>query len=111
MKDVLLHNPRCSKSRGALELTGERAPVRFYLDDPLSYDELRELVKILGVRPIDITRTGEARFQELGLTRDSDDETLLRAIAENPILLERPILVRGGRAVIGRPPELIEEIL
>ena len=111
MKDVLLHNPRCSKSRGALELTGERVPVRFYLDDPLTYEELRELLAILGVRAIDITRTGEARFKELGLTGESDDETLLRAIAGNPILLERPILVRGGRAVIGRPPERVSEIL
>ena len=111
MKDTLLHNPRCSKSRGALELVGDAVPVRRYLEDPLSLDELRDLVKLLGVRPIEITRTGEARFQELGLTNQSSDEEVLRAIAENPILLERPILIRNGKAIVGRPPERLRELL
>ncbi|MDQ3281678.1 MAG: arsenate reductase (glutaredoxin) [Acidobacteriota bacterium] len=111
LQDTLLHNPRCSKSRGALDLVGDAVPVRRYLDEPLSLGELRELVQMLGVRPIEITRTGEERFKELGLSKESSDEEVLRAIAENPILLERPILVRNGRAVVGRPVERVKELL
>lgn len=113
MNDVFLHNPRCSKSRAALELVrvaGLELPVREYLRDPLSIDELRDLVQTLGVRPIDIVRRGEAAYSELGLSDASADEDVLRAMAEHPILIERPIVVRDGRAVVGRPPETVREI-
>jgi arsenate reductase len=114
MTDVFLHNPRCSKSRAALELVreaGVELPVREYLRDPLSVDELRSIVKMLGVRPIDIVRRGEAQFAALGLSETTPDGEVLRAMAGNPILIERPIIVRGGRAVVGRPPETVREIL
>jgi arsenate reductase len=114
MTDVFLHNPRCSKSRAALALVreaGVELPVREYLRDPPSIDELRRIVKILGVRPIDIVRRGEAPYVALGLSDATPDDEVLRAMAENPILIERPILVRGGRAVVGRPPETVREIL
>ena len=114
MTDVFLHNPRCSTSRKALTLVhdaGVDLPVREYLRDPLSADELRNLVKLLGVRPIDIVRRKEPQFQELGLGDATPDEEVLRAMAEHPILIERPIVVRGGRAVVGRPPENVREIL
>jgi arsenate reductase len=114
MTDVFLHNPRCSKSRAALELVreaGVELPVREYLRDPLSAAELRSIVKMLGVRPIDIVRRGEAQYAALGLSDTTPDDEVLRAMAENPILIERPIIVRGSRAVVGRPPETVREVL
>lgn len=114
MTDVFLHNPRCSKSRAALELVRESGialPVREYLQDPLSLDELRRLVELLGVRPIAIARRGEPQFAALGLGDATPDDEVLRAMAEHPILVERPIVVHDGRAVVGRPPERVREIL
>lgn len=112
--DLFLHNPRCSKSRAALDLvreSGVELPVREYLREPLTVDELRRIVDLLGVRPIDIVRRGEAQFQELGLSDATPDEDVLKAMAEHPILIERPIVVRNGRAVVGRPPENVRELL
>jgi arsenate reductase len=115
MTDLFLHNPHCSKSRAALELVrvaGVELPVREYLDDPLSVDELRRIVGLLGgMRPIEIVRRAEAEYAALGLSDATPDEEVLRAMAEHPILIERPILVRGDRAVVGRPPELVRELL
>jgi arsenate reductase len=114
MTDVFLHNPRCSKSRAALELVrvaGVELPVRNYLDEPLSIDELRRIVRLLGVRPIEIVRRGEPQYAALGLSDATPDDEVLRAMAEHPILIERPIVVRGERAVVGRPPENVRELL
>lgn len=114
MTDVFLHNPRCSKSRAALELVrdaGVELPVREYLKVPPSIEELRRIVELLGVRPIEIVRRGEEVFASLGLSDASPDEDVLRVMAEHPILIERPIVVRNGRAVVGRPPENVREIL
>jgi arsenate reductase len=114
MTDLFLHNPSCSKSRAALELVhdaGVELPVREYLLEPLSTDELRNIVELLGVRPIEIVRRGEGEFAALGLSDDTPDEDVLRAMAEHPILIERPIVVRGGRAVVGRPVERVRELL
>ncbi|HYR29936.1 MAG TPA: arsenate reductase (glutaredoxin) [Thermoanaerobaculia bacterium] len=114
MTDVFLHNPRCSKSRAALDLvreSGTGLPVREYLQDPLSLDELRNLVRLLGVRPIGITRRREPQFAELGLTDATPDEEVLQAMAAHPILIERPIVIRGNRAVVGRPTERVRELL
>ena len=111
---VLLHNPRCSKSQKVLALLEERG-VRFelreYLVDPLSVEELRGLGARLG-RPVsEWVRKREAVFAELGCSLDGPDRKLLAAMADNPILMERPILVRGRRAVVGRPPEDVLELL
>lgn len=114
MTDLFLHNPRCSKSRAALELVrdaGVELPVREYLQDPLSIDELRRIVRLLGVRPIDIVRRGEPQYAALALSDATPDDDVLQAMAEHPILIERPIVVRGGRAVVGRPPEKVREVL
>jgi len=114
MTDVFLHNPRCSKSRAALEIvreSGIELPVREYLHDPLSIDELRKIVQLLGMRPIDIVRRGEPQYTALGLSDATPDDEVLRAMAEHPILIERPIVVRDGRAVVGRPAEKVREIL
>ncbi len=115
MTDALVwHNPRCSKSRGAVALLGEHDLVvdeRRYLDDPPSVAELERLLELLGTDdPRAITRTGEKLYRELGLA-DADRDQLLAAISAHPILLERPIVVRGDRAVIGRPPEHVLDLL
>lgn len=85
--------------------------MREYLRDPLSVDELRGIVEALGVRPIEIVRRKEKEYAELGLSDATPDEDVLRAMAEHPILMQRPIVVRGDRAVVGRPVEAVREIL
>ena len=114
MSDFILHNPSCSKSRAALELvrsSGLELAVRENLQDPLSVEELRDVVQLLRVRPIDIVRRSEPQFASLGLGDVTPDDEVLRAMAECPNLIERPIVVRGERAVIGRPPERVQELL
>lgn len=104
------HNPRCSKSRAGLALLQERGAevtVRRYLDDAPDEAELCDVLARLDVAPIQAMRRGEARFKELGLTPESDPETLIDAMAGNPILIERPIAICGAHAVIGRPPETL----
>jgi arsenate reductase len=111
---VVWHNPRCSKSRGALELLAERGiepEVVRYLDVAPTRPELEDVLRKLGTDdPRAIVRTGEARYKELGLA-DADRDTLLDALAANPILIERPIVVLGDRAVVGRPPEKVLDLL
>ena len=117
MSDVprLYHNPRCSKSRGALELLRERGlePVIVpYLETPPTVEELRELLRRLGLPARALLRTGEPEYADLGLDAPALDEAaLLRAMHAHPRLIERPILVVGERAVIGRPPERVLELL
>lgn len=114
MKDQFLHNPRCSKSRQALALLeqeGADVKVRKYLEDPLTEAELKALVRLLGVRPIEICRKGESLYKELGLGENTKDAEVIRHMAANPILIERPILIRGGKARIGRPPEVVLDII
>lgn len=108
------HNPRCSKSRATLAILAEHGvepAVRSYLDDPPTRAELVAVLAALGTDdPLTITRTGEARFGDLGL-HGADPDTLLDALAANPILLERPIVLSGGRATLGRPPEQVLALL
>ena len=113
-RTVLLHNPRCSKSRATkalLEEQGVEFDVRLYLDEPLTRDELEDLGRRLGLPPAGYTRTGEEAWKESGLDRDAPADAVLDALVEAPILLQRPILVRGSRAAIGRPPEQVLELL
>jgi arsenate reductase len=111
---LLLRNPRCSKSREAvalLDARGTRYAARLYLAEPLSRDELADLARRLA-RPVrDLVRTQEPAFAALGLTEPASDASLLDALAREPALLERPVLVRGQRAVIGRPPDALLELL
>jgi arsenate reductase (glutaredoxin) len=107
---LLLHNPRCSKSRAARELLiaqGIHFVERRYLDDPLSRAELAALRERLGRPAHEWVRTGEAAYRDAGLSVNSSEAALLEAMAVHPILVERPIAVRGGRAVVGRPPEAV----
>jgi len=111
---VLLHNPSCSKSRAAkslLEARGIAYTERRYLDDPLTREELAELRRRLD-RPVrEWVRRGERAFSEAGLDAGAGDEALIDAIASAPILLERPIVVRGAQARVGRPPTDVLELL
>ena len=115
MSEVTIwHNPRCSKSRQTLALIEERGVtpvVRKYLENTPDEAEIRAALAALGLRPIEAMRTGEAEFKALGLTKDSDDDTLVRAMAEVPKLIERPVVFAGGKARLGRPPEAVLEIL
>ena len=116
MQDCILHNPRCSKSRETLKLLTDRGvtlPVVEYLQQPLSKVQLRELCALLGARPLEIIRTKEALFGELGLSKDNgySDEQWIDVLASHPKLLERPIVVRKGRAAVGRPPEAVLDLL
>ncbi len=115
MSITIYHNPRCSKSRATLKLIEERGlspEIIRYLETPPSKDELRELLALLGMGPRDLLRKREKQYKALGLDDPAlDDEALLEAMAAHPILIERPIVVANGRAVIGRPPENVLKIL
>ncbi len=112
---TLYHNPRCSKSRAALDLLEARGltpHVVRYLDTPLDADTLSDLLAKLGIAPRALLRSGEEEYRSLGLADPTlNDDALIAAMVAHPPLIERPILVVGERAVIGRPPEAILEIL
>ena len=116
---TIYHNPRCSKSRGACELindlynpsTSEPVEVVEYLRTPLSVVQLKELNGMLGCTVREMMRDSEQVYKELGLADASvSDDQLYEAIVAHPILLQRPIVVRNGRAVIGRPPENVQAL-
>ncbi len=111
----ILHNPRCSKSRQTLQLLRDRGiepEIVEYLKTPPSAAEIGELLERLGKEPREIMRVKEAVYRELGLADPAlDRAALISAIAENPILLERPIVLTGEKAAIGRPPESVLTIL
>ncbi|MEA3404115.1 MAG: arsenate reductase (glutaredoxin) [Pseudomonadota bacterium] len=113
---TIYHNPRCSKSRHTLQILEDKgitvSEVR-YLDNPPSKETLKQLCEMMNVKPFEIIRTGEALFKELGFTKKdqrSDDEWLT-ILADNPKLIERPIVQMGDRAIMGRPPENVLELL
>ena len=111
---TIWHNPRCSKSRQTLALlqeVGIAPTIRLYLDDAPSADEIRQARDTLGYKAIDMMRATEAIFKELGLSKTDDDETLIKAMAQHPKLIERPIFFSKGRAALGRPPAQVLDIL
>ncbi len=114
MKAVIYHNPRCMKSRQAVEALragNVETEIVEYLKTPPSLEVLGKLSKMLGCKPSEMIRKREAVYAELNLSQQKDEKILLQAMAENPILLERPIIVMSGRAVIGRPSEKTEEFI
>lgn len=113
---TIYHNPRCSKSRQTLDLiqrAGFEPEVVRYLEDPPSASKLDTMFKAMGKEPIEVMRTGEARFKELGLNKKDERSRAewLKLIEANPILLERPIVVHDGKVALGRPPENVLDIL
>lgn len=111
----ILHNPRCSKSRATLDLLRDRGiepEITLYLETPPSRDELRSILRRLGMKPIELMRKGEAEFRSLGLDAPGvSDERLIEAMVRHPRLIERPIVLAGDKAAIGRPPEAVLTIL
>ena len=109
---TIWHNPRCSKSRETLALLeGHEVTIRKYLEDVPSLQELRAAQAALGLPVIQMMRTKEAAFKTMGLSKDMPEDALLAAMAEDPKLIERPIVFANGRAALGRPPEQVLEIL
>lgn len=115
MSVVIYHNPRCSKSRQTLALlqeNGVEPEVVEYLKQPPSKHRLKQILKLLGMKPRQLMRRQEAEYKALGLDDESlTQEQLIDAMRENPKLIERPIVVKGDKAAIGRPPEAVLAIL
>lgn len=113
MSVTIYHNPRCSKSRQTLELLNEQGvepTIVEYLTDTPSADELRQILDMLGMTPRDLMRSKEAA--EAGLNDDSlSDDALIAGMTEHPAVIQRPIVVSGDKAAIGRPPESVLDIL
>lgn len=107
----IYHNPRCSKSRQTLALlqeNGHQPEIVEYLTDLPSEAEIKELLKMLGMSSAhELMRKGEQVYKDLGLKTVDDESELIRAMAENPKLIERPIVIKGVKAAIGRPPESV----
>ncbi len=106
---TLYHNPRCSKSRATLALLEENEvelDIVYYLENPPNAEELKALLEKLGLGLRDIIRKSEPEFEELGLGDQTlSDEIVLDLVCKHPRLIQRPIIVKGDRAVLGRPPE------
>ena len=114
-KVQILHNPRCSKSRQTkeiLENQGVDASVVEYLKTPPTKAQLEEILDMLGLEPRELMRKNESVYKENNLGDESlTREQLIQAMLDNPILIERPIVIKGNKAAIGRPPEKVLEIL
>lgn len=112
---TIYHNPRCSKSRQTLQILEDRGikpEIVLYLEQPPSVATLRELLSKLGISARELLRKSEDEYKALGLGDGGlDDESLIAAMAEHPRLIERPIVTSGDRAVLGRPPENVMELL
>ena len=115
MSFTIFHNPRCSKSRNTLNLLKENGiepDIRLYLIDPPSSVELQDIIDKLNIRPKDLLRKGESVFKELNLNQQEDrTDVIIQIMSENPILIERPIVIRGKKAIIGRPPENVLSLI
>jgi arsenate reductase len=112
---VIYHNPRCSKSRQTLDLLNEHgvdAEIVEYLKTPPDAETLERILDMLGLQPRELMRSNETAYQELGLDDASlSREQLIAAMVEHPKLIQRPIVIRGSKAALGRPPEDVLEIL
>ena len=111
----IYYNPKCRKSREALQILYEHniePTIHYYLDSPPSVEGLSQVLRKMGKKPRDIFRKSEPLYKELGIkNKDFSDDELLACLHKNPILIERPIVVKGQRAVIGRPPEDVRKII
>lgn len=109
----IYHNPRCSKSRQTLAIIEEHnQPVEIikYLEDVPSVATLKSIVKLLGIKPIELVRKNEAIWKEHFKAKDLTDDEIINAMHKNPKLIERPIVIKGDNAVIGRPPESVKSL-
>ena len=115
MRAICYHNPRCGKSRQTLQLLQEQGidvAIIDYLKTPPTFQQLDDIIQKLGIQPRDLMRTKEAAYKTNGLDDKSlDRQALINGMINNPILIERPIVIANGKAVIGRPPEAVLAIL
>tara|TARA_B110000003_G_C16492093_1_gene473868 strand:+ start:14 stop:355 length:342 start_codon:yes stop_codon:yes gene_type:complete len=111
---TLYHNPRCRKSREALQIlqqTNEPVEIVLYLKDPLSKDALKKILQQLGVSALDLVRKNEAVWKENYKGKTLTEVQLITAMVNNPKLMQRPIAIKNGKAVIGRPPQEVLKVL
>lgn len=114
MTVTIWHNPRCSKSRQTLELLRQNdvePEIVEYLKEAPGAEEISAVLKKLGIGPRALMRTKEKVYKDLGLGDVEDDAALIQAMVDNPVLIERPVVVKGGKAALGRPPEDVLKIL
>ena len=115
MPVTVYHNPRCSKSRAAMEYleeNGIETEVVKYMDSPPDANDIKELLSMLGMTPRELMRKHEKVFKDAGLDDPTfTDDELIEAMAQCPSLIERPIVVNNGKAVLARPPETVQDIL
>lgn len=110
----IYHNPRCSKSRTALNLLTEKGikpEIKEYLKETPNFDELQNLISMLQIKPLELIRRGEADFKENFKGKELTDKQWIEAMVKYPKLIERPIFINGNKAVIGRPPENVLKII
>ena len=111
---TILHNSRCGKSRDAIKLLDELGvdyQVREYLKDELSFDELKKIISILGIKPIELVRENESLWKDEFKGKAFSDDELIHVMVENPKLIQRPIILGEGKGIIGRPVELIDRFI
>lgn len=110
----IFHNPRCSKSRQGLELlenSNKNFEIVDYQSNPPTIKELKEILNMLGFTPIQLVRKNEAIWKENYKGKDLSDDKIIEAMCNHPKLIERPIVIKGNKAVLGRPPENIKKLL
>lgn len=110
----ILHNPRCGKSRVCLafiEKSGQEFEVIKYLENSFTFDELSEIIQKLNIKPIELVRQKEKIWVENFKTKKMTDKTIIQAMVSNPILIERPIVIKGNQAVIARPLEKVQDFI
>ena len=111
---TIYHNSRWGKSRKTLQLlrdNGYEPKIIEYLKTPPNVQELRKICNVLQLRPIDIIRKGEKEYKELNISNLDRDEDLIEEIVKHPKLMERPIVIKGEKGIIGRPPENVQKLL
>lgn len=111
---VIYHNPNCSKSRETLEIletTKEDIQIIKYLDEPLKVEKLNKIIKLLNIKPIELIRQHDILWRENFKDLDFSDDELIEVTASYPRLIERPIVINGNKAVIGRPASKVIDIL
>lgn len=111
---TIWHNPRCSKSREALSILEENGcdkEVVKYLETTPTKEQIKKILKMLGISPRELMRTKEGIYKELDLQNETDEEKLVEAMEQNPKLIERPVLIKNTQAIIGRPTSIIAEFI
>ena len=110
----IYHNPRCRKSREGLQIleeSGKDFEIVKYLENTPTKEELSDIIKLLGIKPIDLVRKNESIWKENYKNKQLSDNEIITAMVENPKLIERPIVVNKDKAIVGRPPENIKKII